>query len=391
MNTFIVFQYGYGIGHLSRCSAIAAALSTHSRVTLFSGGPPVDGYQPPGSVGFVQLPPMYWFDFEDPMPVSVDPNRSSEEAHRERGGILADAFVRQQPDVVVIEFFPFAPERLGPTLEPLLEAISKAGRRPLRVCSLRTVPRQTYRSGGEVEPAWINRRLRESFDLVLHHSDPVLFPKADMDPYIREAVRGIPVIQTGFVRKPTPAPLARPPSTGLVFTVGAGGGEIAPRLLLRWLAALEMLRPEVRLPPVHVVCGPLMSDEDRVRVRGLQAQGVLVHDSMPDLDLLLMSAEAVVCMGGYNTLIESLSLGRRVLAFPRSPSGEQWEQIARFASSGLLLAGDPRWETARVAQAIRELLAFQPAAPVQAEGAQRTAQILREWHGRRLHDCTPAA
>jgi len=73
MNLLITFQYSNGIGHLTRCSALAAALSTVAKVTLFSGGPPVAQATPPDGVDFVQLSATRWRRVAGARPQLVDP------------------------------------------------------------------------------------------------------------------------------------------------------------------------------------------------------------------------------------------------------------------------------------------------------------------------------
>lgn len=374
MHAFIVLQYSNGIGHLARCSAIAAALSERSRVTLFSGGRPVDGYAPPPSVGLVQLPPMRWERSEGAGAVPVDPAVATEDAHRGRGMILVDAFLRERPEIIIIEYYPFVPARFGQTLTPLLEAASSVRPKPLVVCSLRTYPRLTFMDRGD-DPGWINRELRSRFDCVLHHADPVLFPLGAMDPFVDAALRGVPVIQTGFVRKALTTGGWQRESIGLLLTVG-GGSTFGAHLLKRWIAACRRL---LRRPaPVHALCGPLMDPRDRQSVQREQGDGVVVHGAVADLDPLLLASRAVVCMGGYNTLVEALSLGKRVLAFPSGRDEDQHFQINRLATRGLLLEGDPEWDEVRMAQAFETLIGFEPRSKLAAEGALRSVDAIFE-------------
>jgi predicted glycosyltransferase len=56
IETFVISQHSWGIGHLTRASTIAKAFSSISHVTMFSGGRPVEGYSAPSDVDFVQIP-----------------------------------------------------------------------------------------------------------------------------------------------------------------------------------------------------------------------------------------------------------------------------------------------------------------------------------------------
>jgi predicted glycosyltransferase len=57
---------------------------------------------------------------------------------------------------------------------------------------------------------------------------------------------------------------------------------------------------------------------------------------------LIDAADLVVCMGGYNTVCEVLTLGKRAIVVPRvRPVQEQWIRAQRMAKRGLLRALHP--------------------------------------------------
>jgi hypothetical protein len=110
IEAFIILQYSNGVGHLVRCSAIAKALSSISHVTLFSGGSPIEGYSAPSTVDFVQLPALRW-DFVTG--ASPEPDRSGMSMARTeqmRSELLVERYLRTRPQIVITEWFPFAPQ-----------------------------------------------------------------------------------------------------------------------------------------------------------------------------------------------------------------------------------------------------------------------------------------
>lgn len=376
MNAFIIFQYANGLGHLTRCSALAAALRSIASVTMFSGGRPVEGYRPPPGVDFVQLPAIWWSRGADARPLPVDPQHDASRIEALRSDMLLQAWRRLQPRVVIIEYYPFAPRRFGAALDGLFAAIAAAEVKPLVVCSIRAFPRLHFLDA-DTPPAWINQQLHDHFALVLHHVDPQVIPLESMGPYFGAALRGMPVVQTGYVRRPVAgAPAAQTTGEGLLLTVG-GGGVRGAALLQHWIAAARLA--PAQLFPLRVVCGPMMSAADRATMALEQRDDVQVFEQVSDMDRLMREARAVVCLGGYNTAVEALSLGKPVLAFPADRESDQYLQIQAMADRGLLLAGDPEMAIDAISALMRQLLQFRAARAIDVDGAARSAAVIRQW------------
>src|SRR5262245_60370246 len=103
LQTFIIFQYSTGIGHLARCSAIAKAFSSISQVTMFSGGQPIEGYAPPPNVNFVQLPAVRWDFSVDAFPMPADPGHTMAEIEQTRSDLLLENYFRIKPQIIITE------------------------------------------------------------------------------------------------------------------------------------------------------------------------------------------------------------------------------------------------------------------------------------------------
>jgi len=369
IETFIVFQYSNGVGHLTQCSTIAKALNSISHVTMFSGGRRIEGYSAPPGVDFVQLPATRWDFAADAFPVPVDPGYTTAEIEHLRSELLVDSYLRIKPRIVITEHFPFSARRWGKILNELFDAINKEKKRPIVICSIRAHPRTR-----DADAAWINKQLRENFSCVLHHADPKLFPLTSLGPYIQAALSGISVWQTGFIRRPL-VPMDRDrPSKGLLLAVG-GGGAFGAKLLKRWINAARAGSPD--LFPINAVCGPLMDANDRKILRAEQDVNITVHDWVANMDELIGSSRAVVCMGGYNTLVEALSLKKPVLAFPHSEAGDQVFQVNALHSQGMLLKGDPSQSEYEITALMNKLLCFRPQHPIDCNGAERSVEIVK--------------
>lgn len=107
-------------------------------------------------------------------------------------------------------------------------------------------------------------------------------------------------------------------------------------MLRAFLAGLKS-RPEEALL-AYVVEGPLLPDDDRHAVRQLAAalpNAVLVPFDA-DYAAVVRAADVVVSMGGYNSVVEAVSFGKRPVIVPRLPGAlEQKLRASGFADIGL--------------------------------------------------------
>jgi predicted glycosyltransferase len=376
LEAFVIFQYSNGVGHLARCSSIAQALRAIAHVTMFSGGRPIKGYLPPSGVDFVQLPPIRWDTAANASAVPVDPGYSMAETERMRSKLLVDSYLRIRPKIIVIEYFHFAPQRFGKTLDELFEIINQEQERPIIICSTRTYPMRPQDANANSDAARINEGLRKNFSCVFHHADPRFFPLTSLGSYLQSALSGMRVWQTGFIRRPLPQRDANGrASSGLLLTVG-GGSAFGAGLLKRWIRAAKAGSPD--LFPVNAVCGPLMNVDDLKLVREEQDEKVRVHDWVANMDELVSSSRAVVCLGGYNTLVEALSLRKPVLAFPHGQLGDQAFQVNALHSQGMLLRGDQSLSEPEITALMNKLLHFNLQHPMDCNGADRSIEIIKQ-------------
>ncbi|MBW3632382.1 MAG: hypothetical protein KY456_05060, partial [Chloroflexi bacterium] len=165
-----------------------------------------------------------------------------------------------------------------------------------------------------------------------------------------------------------------------LVAVSVGGGADGCSLLRAYLTGLR----EGLGPPVHsyIVGGHLLPDLDRQEIAAMSDGLSHVHfvDFDPDFAAVIRAADVVVCMGGYNSIAESVYFGKRPIVAPRVPGSE--EQVLRaegFARLGLATVVDPeKLSAASLWKAIDgELRAPPPLAPPPAfDGLNQIAREL---------------
>src|SRR5204863_8046650 len=109
-----------------------------------------------------------------------------------------------------------------------------------------------------------------------------------------------------------------------------------------------------------VSAGPLMVDSElAILEQAATENGVTFRHHIPHLSALFGSVDGLVCMGGYNTLVEAVAAGVPTVCVPRvEPRLEQWMRAEAFARLGLIQLCHPRQlETGCLREKIESALA----------------------------------
>jgi predicted glycosyltransferase len=303
-------------------------------VTLASGGLPVPGLAAQAAsrgVHFVQLPPASSADLTFKDLVDGNGKPVDDQWRRARAEALLAAWRAAEPDVLLLELFPFGRRQMRFELLPLLDAASAAARRPVIACSVRDVLGAPKSAQRQEETADLVERY---FDRVLVHGDPGAIPFERSFPLAgRIAAR---IEYTGYVvddGKPANGDSGR----GEVI-VSAGGGAVGAGLL----AAAIRAKPFTLLHDRtwRVLAGDNLPDEDFQELERLAAgvSGIELERSRPDFTTLLGNCTLSVSQAGYNTLMEILGAATPAVVVPFA-RGQETEQALRaryFAGRGLL-------------------------------------------------------
>jgi predicted glycosyltransferase len=142
------------------------------------------------------------------------------------------------------------------------------------------------------------------------------------DPQAARTIRGF---KSG--RRPRPLVLAT-----------TGGGEDGRRLLEAFIDASAVSPWEA-----IAVAGPqLAAREARALRRRAAEAGVAMRIFVPELAGWFAAVDALVCMGGYNTLLEALVRGTPTVCVPRTvPRSEQLIRARALGGRGLLHVLEP--------------------------------------------------
>lgn len=375
-------QHSLGIGHLTRSFALVNALSDRFRVVFLNGGPLPPGIAVPPGIELIHLPALGMDDGHTL--VSRDGEFDVDSARRQRVAIILAALQRCNPQVVLIELFPFGRKKFAFELLPLIRAARRLPNRPKIVCSLRDIlvsgrPDQQHHDN---RARWLANRY---FDAVLVHSDPAF---ASIDESFRPSKPlKVALHYTGFV-----VPLRRGrrgEACAPRLLVSAGGGIVGAPLFEAALAAHRVLWPRYGLP-MRIVAGPFLpqGDWERLQQHAANVEGVELIRHVPDLTAEMRQARVSISQCGYNSALDIVQSGVPSLVVPygNDKENEQRDRAERLARLGVVRMMLPtELEAGRLAEEIGTLLNFVPAAAaIGLDGAIRSAGILEALAKERL-------
>lgn len=375
---------GTGLGHLRIVLGITndlAARRPDASFLLLTGSLQATSADLPPNVDYVKLPAMPKRHLYAGLPLADVPPTEHRHIIFVRNAIARATIEAYRPHLVVIDH---APAGLFRELAEPLAWLRQAPERPKVALLMRDI---TF-GPGQTRTLWRNERvydlLEDVYDRILVYGSREVF-----DP-IREYGLSASVadktVFCGYLAPPKPtesvdevrARLEVGDRPLVALSVG-GGGDGAP-LLRAYLTGLRQgLGPDVAS---FVVSGPLLPEEDQIEIDRLATDLPHLHrvPFTPDWLNILHAADAVVCMGGYNAMVEAVHAGHRAVIVPRLPGAE--EQVIRadrFARRGLVTVVPPTaLSPERLWSAIRTTLArgVSPAGTLSFDGRRRVVAEL---------------
>ncbi len=342
MKRVLIYSHDtFGLGNIRRMLEVARHLvqtSDQVSVLVLTGSPALHAMRIPSRVDYVKLPCLsrnvegrYGARFLD---------LSLEGTVRLRANLIRSTIADFEPDLILVDKKPFGVED---ELAGALGALPAGAARPRLVLLLRDIldsPESTvrvWRKNGCFEA------IEAYYDEVLVVGSPEVFDlrhEYSFPPFAAAKVRfcGYIARQPGRTTRAEARRALGVTDDRPLVLVTPGGGEDGHAMIAASLAGVAALAPEQR-PRMHVVCGPEMADAPRAALHRAAAAlpQVSLADFCDDMMSLMAAADVVVAMGGYNTVCELLTLGKRAVVVPRvKPGLEQLIRAQRMAALGLL-------------------------------------------------------
>jgi len=335
-----------GLGHLRRALRISAFLQAglpDLSILLLTGSSMLHGFPLPPNVDTIKLPSLLKKSRREytskhlPLPF--------EEVKRLRERIILETALAYEPHLFLVDHRPVG---VGGELLPTLRALNEGQPKAVSVMLFRDIILEPERIKAQWQELQAVGALEELYDEIWVCGCQSLFDpikEYELSNSIAKKIRfcgylGVerPVASTQETRHDLE-------TAGKMFVlVTVGNGRDGFPVLDTYLRALEILPKKQELFSL-LVGGPDLPEAEQAVVRRRCEEMARIRPERPVKFIefspqfleYMAAADLVVSMGGYNTLVEVLSLEKRALIIPRVHLG--WEQLIRaslFERLGLI-------------------------------------------------------
>ncbi|MEH1816064.1 MAG: glycosyltransferase [Nostoc sp.] len=332
-------QHILGMGHLVRSREIVRGLTKDFQVCFINGGEIIQGFEIPAGVEVINLPAIKT-DPEFAELQVVDDAFSLSEVQEIRKNRLLEIFQQFQPDILIVELFPFGRRRFSFELIPLLElAKSKKGSTKI-VSSLRDIVAVKPEKQVKHEEK-VCKLINKYFDMLLVHSDPELVPLEATFSRVNDLK--CQVYYTGYVvQEPPTNPILTDQDREIIksdkplILASVGGGRFGHELLecvVNTAPFLEKLLPH----HIQVFTGPFIPNSKFKELQQMArfSKNIYIRRYTPYLLNYMKKAELSINMSGYNTTMNILTTGVRAMILPFTGNQEREQTIRAEKLSNL--------------------------------------------------------
>jgi len=327
-----------GLGHITRTLTIARrVLAAYPTFVAYiaTKSPVAANFTLPERCDYIKLPTLLTAE-------GVERSPAEEEAAKQRfrtirGQILCAAALGLAPDLVLVDHEPLGAKG---EFRDGLYALKAQCPGTKFVFGLRDIMDDVGRIQGQWRELGVYDALEHLYDGIAVYGSPALYDVADaydipaaVQPklhYCGYVVRDPPALDPARLRQELGLP---PQGPLLVATVGSGSDGYP--VLEAAQAAVEQLRAQVPELQAVMVTGPFMPAEQQAVLQARATATCRVR-SQADNFQLMAAADAVVSMGGYNSVCEALAVARPLVIVPRATHKvEQQIRAETLAARGL--------------------------------------------------------
>jgi predicted glycosyltransferase len=330
MSVLIWVQHLLGTGHFKRAATLAEAMAAEGLdVTLVSGGPPVEWIKPEG-VKLEHLPGVRARDRQFSAMVDLDGQPIDQVFIAKRRAKLMAVLARTRPRVVITEMFPFGRRAFQFELIRLLEAASSFVPRPKILSSVRDI---LVIKSDQSRYDWMRDLVQTYYDYVLVHTDPNLVPFDLTFPHAKEISDKI--VNTGYVTEKPASAEPKINSMAPEVLVSTGGGRVGAKLIEAAIKARAQSR--LKDMPWRVIAGGYADQAELNALRSKLPLGIILTGPSPDFQARLANSLLSISQAGYNTVVEGLRMGKRMVLVPFETASETEQSLRaeRLSTMGL--------------------------------------------------------
>jgi len=312
-STYNILMYShdtYGLGHIRRTMAIAAQLrGPNVNILILTGSPIVGRFSFPEQIDFVRIPGMIKKTNEEYQPLSIKIH--AKHALEIRKNIITATTKAFQPHLFIVDKEPLG---LKKEVLPTLQWLRRCKPGTQTILGLRDI----MDDGVTIRNDWKKKGIYETLDKL--YSEIWVYGNREFYDPITEYGIGESIsrkmVFTGYIPRKVPTAGAVQKikkeqglkADGKMVLVTTGGGGDGYKVMDTYLAMLENYGGSIPFQSI-LITGPFMPKQARKKVfkRAKKLKIRTLH-FYRNMEKLIAAADAVVTMGGYNTLCEILSL-----------------------------------------------------------------------------------
>lgn len=326
-------QYVYGIGHFVRTIELAKGLCNYFSVFILNGGESVPNFDIPSEIYLIPLPAIY--KQENVSYLSpVDTTYTIEECFKKRRDIIENTLSNLKPEIIITEHFPFG-LLFEDEVVQLISSAKSLNSNVKVVCSVRDIIES---ASGNIKDNITVKLLNKWYDLLLIHGDEKYFHLKNT--FSRYNEISIPNYHTGYIVKSIEQKVKTDNLKPIILASIAGG-----RLGKELLNVLIKNHSAVNKKTTHkliLFTGAFESNFEELvyEIKKLSYNDIELFAFDRESYLGYFSqADLVISLGGYNSIIESISNRKRLLVYQREFTQGNEEQDLRlnlFKEMGVL-------------------------------------------------------
>lgn len=368
-------QHILGMGHLIRSIEIVKGLIPEFQICFINGGQVIEEFQFPSEIEVVNIPAVKTdSEFNELRP--VDESLTMNEVESIRSKMLLDVCDRFEPDILIVELYPFGRRRFSFELIPLVEKAKSMGTKIVSSVRDIIVTKQNQQRHEEK----VCRLMNKYFDMLLIHGDPN-FVKLNLS-FARINELKCTVRYTGYVVQPLPAvrkiTLEQP---GILVSVG--GGRFGHDLLECVAHAAPILKNKIP-HQIHLFTGPFCPEMVLQKLQKItkEQDNISVNRYTTNLLDYMQQVDLSIGMSGYNTTMNILSTGVKamMMAFQGNNDKEQETRVKKLDKLGRAKMIHPdNLQPEKFAQKVIEYLQQDKTElPLNLEGVDNTAKCIKQ-------------
>lgn len=365
-------QHLSGTGHFIRTLEIARTLAANQEVYMIDGGRIVPRPESKAHVKFIELPRIVR---KNDALAGIENNDSITTIMDKRKKLLQQSIDDIEPDIIIIEHFPFSKWVLHDEIIFMIKHIKKQNIHAKVICSVRDIVNNTCDEPKTNKELLITTTLQKHFDYLMVHSDIDFIKLDDHIPWIKKV--NVPIHYTGYVSEKITHNNSiiekNEKSKNIIISMGGNGSHKTIQHCINAWQSSDM--KEIASIYKLIIFLPINFDQHNIDIISDSIQILPFSTSFLSM---LHNAALSISEAGYNTCMNILETKTSALLIPNSTMSDQLPRAKIFHKHGFVSMLNPdNMNTSNLVDKIKLALHKKtPTHNINLNGAVATASFL---------------